>query len=497
MSIRRNIFSNYVSQGYVTLVGIIMVPLYIRHMGPEAYGLVGFFAMLQVWFNLLDLGLTPTIARETARFHAGAMDALSFRRLVRALEGVFLLVAVAGTAALMAASTTIASEWLQAARLPVSEVQSSVQLMAAIVALRWMCGLYRGIVSGSERLVWLGAYNASIATLRSVPVLAVLMYVSATPTAFFSFQFGVAALELGGLTFFAYRLLPGVSPEQQPPWQWSPLKPVLKFSATIAFTSLAWALVTETDKLVLSRILPLADYGYFSAAVLVASGIIILSAPISSAILPRMARLHAEGKHSELINVYRNATQLVAVVAAPAALVLAVFAKQALWAWTGDVTLVEKAAPVLTLYAAGYGILAISTFPYFLQYATGNLKLHFIGSALMAILLVPLLIWAAMNYGMTGAGWAWLISNSVYFMVWVPLVHMRLVKGLHSTWLITDIGIICIPVLAFALLMDRFLQWGGNRLETTISLCAIGFVMLMAAGLFSSSIREFVVRKVR
>lgn len=495
MSIRRNILSNYASQGYVTLVGIIMVPLYIRHMGAEAYGLVGFFAMLQVWFGLLDLGLTPMIARETARFHAGAMDALSYRRLVRALEGVFLLVAVAGAAALIAASATIASEWLQAAKLPAPEVQSALQLMAGIIALRWMCGLYRGIVSGSERLIWLGAYNAGIATLRSVPVLAVLMYISATPTAFFSFQFGIAILELGGLTIFAYRLLPAVSPKQQLPWQWSPLKPVLNFSATIAFTSLAWALVSETDKLVLSRILPLADYGYFSAAVLVASGILILTAPISSAILPRMARLHAEGKHSELINVYRNATQLVAVVAAPAAMLLAMFAKQVLWAWTGDANLVEKATPVLTLYAVGYGILAISTFPYYLQYANGNLKLHFIGSALMAILLVPSLIWAALNYGMTGAGWAWLISNSVYFIVWVPLVHIRLAKGLHLTWLIIDIGIIYIPMLALALLIDSFLQWGGNRLETTISLCGIGFAMLIAAGLCSSSIRKFLVRK--
>ena len=70
-----------------------MVPLYIKYMGPEAYGLVGFFAMLQAWFNLLDMGLTPTIARETARFRGGATDALSYRRLVRALEGVFLVVA--------------------------------------------------------------------------------------------------------------------------------------------------------------------------------------------------------------------------------------------------------------------------------------------------------------------------------------------------------------------------------------------------------------------
>ena len=46
MSLKRNILANYVSQIYVTLIAIGMVPLYIEYMGAEAYGLVGFFAML-------------------------------------------------------------------------------------------------------------------------------------------------------------------------------------------------------------------------------------------------------------------------------------------------------------------------------------------------------------------------------------------------------------------------------------------------------------------
>src|SRR3989304_7095784 len=103
-SLSNNILANYVSQIYVTLIGIIMVPLYIKYMGAEAYGLVGFFAMLQAWFNLLDMGLTPTMSREAARFFGGATDALSYRRLVRALEGVFLVVALSGGGAMFAAA---------------------------------------------------------------------------------------------------------------------------------------------------------------------------------------------------------------------------------------------------------------------------------------------------------------------------------------------------------------------------------------------------------
>ncbi|NTW89015.1 MAG: oligosaccharide flippase family protein, partial [Desulfobulbaceae bacterium] len=102
MSLKKNIISNYISQIYGTLIGIVMVPLYIRYMGTEAYGLVGFFAMLQAWFQLLDMGLAPTMARETARFQGGATDALSLRRLLRVLEGIFFGVAIVGATAMIA-----------------------------------------------------------------------------------------------------------------------------------------------------------------------------------------------------------------------------------------------------------------------------------------------------------------------------------------------------------------------------------------------------------
>ena len=468
MSLKRNILANYASQLYVTAAGIIMVPLYIRYMGAEAYGLVGFFAMLQVWFNLLDMGLTPTMARESARFHGGASTALEYRRLARALEGVFCAVALLGGCILFALAEPMATGWLKASQLPTQEITQALQLIALIVALRWMSGLYRGVITGAERLVWLSGFNSLVATGRFVLVLPVLMFVSAAPKAFFIFQLGVAVFELLGLTWMAYRLLPAIPKGQRIHWEWAPLKPVLKFSLSIAFTSSVWVLVTQTDKLVLSKILPLADYGYFTVAVLVASGIMIVTGPVSSAIMPRMTRLQAEGKHEELIAVYRQATQLVTVLAAPVALVLIFFAPQVLWAWTGDAVLVDKAASVLSLYAIGYGFLAVSAFPYYLQYAKGNLRLHLIGNALFVLFLIPSVIWAATHHGMSGAGWAWLIANATYFFVWTPLVHRKFAPGLQMNWLLSDILRQIIFPLCAAPLLVLFMRGGDGRVAMTL-----------------------------
>ena len=486
MSLQKNILANYASQSYVTVIGIVILPLYIKYMGAEAYGLVGFFAMLQMWFNLLDMGLTPTIARETARFRGGAMDILSYRHLVRALEGVFLTVALLGGGAMFLVSGYIARDWLKATKLPISEVQTAVQLMAAIVAMRWLCGLYRGAISGSERLVWLGWYNSFIATLRFVGVLPVLILVGVTPTIFFSFQFIIAVLELTGLILFAYHLLPDIPESKRLPWSWAPLKPVLKFSLTIAFTSSVWVMVTQTDKLVLSKLLPLAKYGYFTLAVLVASGVMVISGPVSGAIMPRMAKLEAEDNHDGLIRVYRQATQLVAVIASAASITVAFCAEPLLWAWTGDKILAHQAAPILILYAIGNGILAVSAFPYYLQYAKGDLRLHLIGNSVLVVLLIPAIIGAASRYGGVGTGYVWLIMNLLYFIAWIPLIHHKFEPGLNLKWYIQDVLVIFGVAAIVGYCLSSIVLHSDSRWRLSCAVMGFGFFVMMAGACASS-----------
>lgn len=486
MSLKKNILANYVSQIYVTLIGIVIVPMYIKYMGAEAYGLVGFFAMLQAWFLLLDMGLTPTMARETARFRGGATDALSYRRLVRALEGIFVIVALVGGGAMFFASAYIAHDWLQASHLAIDEVQIAIELIALIIALRWMGGLYRGVISGSEQLVWLGGYSAFIATLRFVGVLLVLHFVGTTPTLFFGYQLGIAVLELIIFLLKAYHLLPVISIGERVVWSWTPLKPVLKFSLSIAFTSSVWVLVTQTDKLVLSKILPLAEYGYFTLAVLVASGVMVISGPVSGVIMPRMAKLEAEGDHDGLIRIYRQATQLVAIISGASSITIAFCAEPLLWAWTGDKLLAHNAAPILQLYAIGNGILAVSAFPYYLQYAKGNLRLHLIGNALFVVLLIPAIIWAANQYGAVGAAYVWLAMNVIYFVAWVPLVHHHFEKGLNIKWFSLDVLAIYLSASLASYGLFMIMPTSDNRWWQFGYIGIIGLLVILAGTLASS-----------
>lgn len=496
MSLQRNILVNYTSQIYVTVISIVTVPIYVQFMGAEAYGLVGFFAILQAWFQLLDMGLTLTMAREAARYKGGAIDVLRLRRLLRAMEGIFAGVALLGCVVLLAASGTIAISWLKVQQLPLNEVQNSIMLMAVIVALRWVSGLYRGVVAGFEQFGWLSGFNSITATARFVMVIPYFICVGASPTQFFVYQLAMALIEVVVLVLKTYRMLPRIDARECVRWEWASIRSSLAFSATISFASLVWVLATQADKLVLSNLLPLADYGYFTLAALISGGVVAIANPISGPLLPRLTKLSAEGNEADLKALFRSATQLVVAVVTPVTLVLAFFPQQVLWIWTGNTVLVEKVATVLSLYAIGSGISVVAAFPYYLQYAMGNLRLHLIGSVLFVLVMVPTLFYLIAKIGMNGAGATWVIVNLVYFLIWVPVVYRSLVPGLYWPWLIRDVVSICSPSVLVIWIVSVSVSWPIERIAVGLQFGVIFIFISFTSAVGSSEARAIVATRI-
>jgi len=428
------------------------MPLYIQYMGAEAYGLVGFFTMLQACFGVLDMGLTPTIGRETARYHGGSVTAMAYRQLFRSLSLIFAGIAVIGGGGLWLLADEVAGQWLNIEELSTDEVVFAVQVMAVSVALRWMGGLYRGVIAGSERLVWLSGFNSMIATLRFIVVFASMWIYGFTPLVFFIHQLAVALLELIGLLLMGRRLLPSFGLLKGAiGWSFRPVSSVLKFALTIAFTSSIWVMVTQSDKLILSGILPLKEYGYFTLAVLIASGIMVISKPLSSAVQPRLTKLFAEGKMDNLVDLYCESARLTTVVSFSVAITISFFPYEVLYVWTGNEEIAVSTKEILRFYVLGSGFLALAAFPSYLQNATGNLRYHLIGNLLILLFLVPSSIFAAIYYGALGASYVWFFLNLIYLLAWVSYSHTKIIPGNALRWLVYGF---VFPVTPFFLILS-------------------------------------------
>jgi O-antigen/teichoic acid export membrane protein len=497
VSLRRSTTASYASQLYATAIGILMVPMYLKYMGTEAYGLIGLFAILQLVIQSLDIGITPTLSREAARSRAGATTALSLRRLLRSFEVIFAIAGLLIIVAILWGAGLVATRWVKAGDLGAAEIERALVLMTATAWIRWFAGLYRGLINGFAQQVWLSGVSFGISTAHSILIIPFLVFVGASPAYFFSYQLVVALIEFSLLAIKAYGLIPRVDRDQPVWWQLDALRRVFHFSATVALTTALWVVVAQTDKILLSKILSLSDFGKFAVATLVAGGVSTLSIPLSNTLLPRLTELVARGDTGGFVSVYRKATQFTAVMILSAALFLALFAEPVLRVWTGSPTIALASALPLTLYALGNGAAAVGAFPYYLQYAQGNLSLHLVGTVLYLLVLVPSTVVLSLKFGPAGAGSAWLGANVVFLVCWVPYVHRRYLGTFHAQWLYRDVATIAIATGAIGIVARFLIVWPDSRLVSGAILVLLALLLLLTATLTSPFARHAVLATAR
>lgn len=100
--------ASFAGTGWSGVVQLACIPAYIKLMGIESYGLIGFYLVLQAALQVLDLGFSPTMNREMARYSVLPHKTAEARDLVRTLEIGYWLIGLAIGAGILAAAPWLA-----------------------------------------------------------------------------------------------------------------------------------------------------------------------------------------------------------------------------------------------------------------------------------------------------------------------------------------------------------------------------------------------------
>lgn len=485
----RTLLASYATQAYVALVGLLLMPVYLRYMGAEAFGLVGLFVSLQAWLQLLDLGLSPSLSRAMSLFRAGVLTPDILRGRLRSLECLLGALAVLSVSSLIAARSWIAADWLNLGSLSIETVSSCIMWMGVAAGARWVAGLYRAGLAGLERQMSVNAAVVAFATLKFAGVIPLLVLWSAEPQVFFAYQAVIGALELVGFSALMYRRLPEASRLILP--SWSALREMLPVAVAMAFLSAMWIFLTQIDKLILSRVLSLEVFGYYSIAVAAAGSVLMLVPPLHQVLQPRMTIFAAQGRIEELKQVFSIASQYAAALFMAAGGGLALLADSVLWAWTGSRTVANEAAPILFWYGLANGLIGLLTLPFMLQFAFGYLRLHIVGNLLLCLTLLPALGWTATYYGAVGTGKALFVANLMFLLFWIPLAYRKLMPDMTWRWLGRELmpvaGATLLVLVAFQTLMPA----APGRLEAASFLISAVSAAALAGIAAGSRTRAF------
>lgn len=432
LSLRRNVVANYLGQGWAALMGIAFVPLYIKVLGIESYGLVGVFAVLQAWMTLLDLGLTPTLSREMARLRAGAHTAESIRDLLRSLEIIYSGLSTAMVIAVWFGTTLLVDSWLKSGGLSQAVMIDSIRIMGFVLAARWVEQVYRAALVGMQDQVWLNAVQAGLATLRWGGAYVVVAFFSPTILAFFVWQGVVSVLTSAILVHRTYTMLPVAVRSGR--FSIKALLEVKGFATGMFLSAILTFALTQADKIVISKMLSLEQLGLYMLAATASGGLLLFITPMNNAIFPRLTEQVTNRDHAALVETYHRACEWMSAMIVPPALLLAFFAGPVLMLWTGDAHLAQSTAPLLTLLALGTLCNGLMNLPYMLQLAHGWTSLTVRTNAIAVLLVVPAIIWAVPRYGAVGAAGAWLALNVAYLVVLAHLMHRRLLLQSKRRW---------------------------------------------------------------
>ncbi len=483
-TVRRNTLANYAGQAWTALISLIFVPVYIRYMGVEAYGIIGFFVILQSLFAILDMGFSATLNRELAARAGVAGAADKTRDLMRTLEWIFWPTGVLIALLVWLMSGPLAAHWLKPATLTVDQTASALFLLGLAAALLWPVSFYTGGLTGLQQQVKLNLLTAFFATVRAVGAVGVLIFISASIEAFLWWQISVGAVQSVSYALMTWHNLPAGS--RTPVFSRAELRRIRGYAAGITGISILAFVLTQIDRIVLSRFLSLADFGAYAFAASVAVMLLRLVHPICTAVFPRYSELVATGEANGLANFYHHTNQIMASIVLPIAAVAAGFATEILMVWTADSKLSQAAGPAMAVLVAGTALNGIMNLPFALQLAHGWTSLALWINVVSVCFVVPAVWFLGREFGGVGAAAAWLALNFCYVAIGIPLMHRRLLAAEMSRWYVADM---LPPLLASVavVLLWRVSLAGVPAGVSGIALLALVTVTTCAASLVATA----------
>lgn len=437
MALGRNLIAGLANSIWSALVGLAVVPFYLKYLGIEAYGLIGFFITTQAVLSILDMGMAPTINREVARCSASG-DLKEAGKLLHTLAVIYWCMAAVIALLILALAPLIAAYWLKSKQLTPQTIAHAIMLIGLVVACRWPIGLYQGALIGAQRLTVSSAINMTMVTISSVGAIAVLAYVSPTIEAFFIWQACVGIVYAITMRAAAWRIIGSANAAH---FDAANIRRVLRFSLGVGAISFSGLVLTQMDKVILSKTLALEGFGKYMLATMVASSLYILIVPIFNTTYPRFSTLVAHQQLDELLVQYRIASQLLATLLFPVAMVLILLAQPLIHLWTGNEGLAVDVAPLVSLLLIAYALHGVMHMPYALMLAQGETRSMFAIYIALIVVIVPLTAILSVLYGAVGGAFAQLLLFMFYLFVGTWITHKRYFNGYAVKWLSRDVGI--------------------------------------------------------
>lgn len=407
--------------GYVStlLIGFLLSPFIVHHLGATGYGVWTLIVSLTGYFGMLDLGLRQSVGRFVARY-VGLEDSESVNRT---LSTAVAMLAAGGVVVLIATGVLIAN-FSTAFRVEHS-YQASAKIALLIAGIQICVALpmsvFSTILMSHERFDIMTGVTVTGAIIRATSVVVLL-----------NMGYGLAALAAVTLVVSSCEYTAGVIwakilyPALRPSWRYvdfSTAKELFGFGLYRFLWIISNQVIFYTDSVVIGMFLNVSAITYYAiAGSLINYARNLVSFPTDT-FFPATSRLHAKNDMAGLRELQILGSKIDVLIGLPLCVGLLFFGKQFISLWMGKE------------YASSWHILAVLIIPQFTsmsQYISGLTLLGMGRHKILAYLAMAeaftnlvLSIILIRQFGVIGVAWGTAIPHLISTAVIIPLYTLR------------------------------------------------------------------------
>jgi len=494
-SMKANILINMAGMAFIMILTFIATPYYLKHLGPEAFGLVGFFYLFSMSISVFDFGVSPFLQREIAKSSESSYLGQNLNSVIQIVTIYFILLLLFINILSLPLSGFVANTWLTSDSwdlLSLADVKKSIRLIFFTSSLLMVVNLFKCGLTGYQFHYWLNILLTLTSILRYVGSIILISSFNGSIIDFFIYQVLIALVEVIALSIKFYSQVPN-NLLSFGNLSIGLLKKITIETTKISTISILTIMTYQLDKILLSKALPLQEYGYFSLIVMICSGLIVISVPIKRAIQPRISILLFSKNINDSIELYRKASHLITIIIGAIVITICMNSLPIILFWTKDITASLWVANRLYLFVIGAGLLAIQAILLALQEARGDLDLQIKINFIFFMIQIPLMLFCVLFFGITfkapvlGIGLAWIVIRVISFMVSTFLIHKTYDINLNRVWFLKDflpviLSQILVASLIYPITSSEVISSPGNPILVIIF---TGFI-LVSSGIFSS-----------
>ena len=404
-------FLNLFGQGVTMLATLIATPFVIRLLGPASYGVLALVHVLIGYLSFADLGMGTASTRFGSQAHARGDDDGEAAAIWTSLLLAIIPAATVALALILGARPLVE----RGLRLP-PNLHDAAVICVRLAAIGFLARAIAGVLNTPAIVrLRMDLYVSILSGTAVVQIVLVpiVIYFGGGLTGSATVVAGAAIATALLFAIVGVRLLPAL---RRPHIDRELLHALAKFGGALVVGTIAAALLSNVEKLLISRYASVHALAYYSVAYTLAFMLTQLPLALTNTLIPAFAQLQERGDRAAFEQLYRRGLHGMLFWALPGAVFIAAVARPFFTIWAGPQYGLQSTLP-LYLLLGGVVCEVLAYVPQGLLIAHGRTDI--IARCNLAIL-VPYVVASALlirEYGAPGAAIAWSLRAMISLIV--------------------------------------------------------------------------------